>query len=356
MKRLIRTLCPAVALGLLLLSVSTVLLADEMTFFLAGNGGNCNGCEWIAAQGEITENTPDRFRRYLDNHGEAHLIILHSEGGNLLAAMELGRLIRATGAATSVGQTLSFDDDFSDYNETVPGVCASACVFALMGGVERWVEDESMVGVHQFYSASGEDIDSETVQKVAGISLLYTLRMGIDPSVIVAAGVTSPDGIYWFSTEEIHEFGLDNSSHFIDPWRLKPYAAGLAITTTYHENVRRSVDVTLFCHNTNRWHLLISEENDYFANELGKIPFKEIGPTISVGRQTFSISPDDVVYEKNSDNRSQLSVALPHGLHLRFGETMTFDPGLARVFSSYLYASVELPEQAWIMAAQRNCV
>ena len=36
-----------------------------MTFYLAGNGGNFVGCEWVAAQGEIMPETPELFQLYV---------------------------------------------------------------------------------------------------------------------------------------------------------------------------------------------------------------------------------------------------------------------------------------------------
>ena len=59
----------APSFALLFLSVSQSI-AEEMTFTLSGNGGNCVGCEWVAAEGEITPKTPDKFRQYLSDSGD----------------------------------------------------------------------------------------------------------------------------------------------------------------------------------------------------------------------------------------------------------------------------------------------
>ena len=359
-QRTVTTPLIALVLGILVSGIPAELVAAEMTFSLAGNGGNCNGCEWVAAQGEITADTPARFRKYLENHGEVYLVVFHSEGGDLAAAIELGRLIRESGATTSVGQTLSFTGDISNNEETVPGVCASACVFAFMGGVERWVSPEDSLGVHQFYSTSNEDIESETVQKIVGLTLLHTLQMGVDPYVILAASGTSPERMHWFSPEELSVFGLDTSESFADSWRLEPHKAGLVLTTIYHESVRRSVGVTLFCReSTNRWHLLISEESDYWAKEIGYKRFVEISyqePTISIGGRTLSLRPEELELQRVSRSLLLLSVPLPSGVQEKFGATMSFNPNLARVFSSLFYTSVTLPEQAWLRAVQGRCI
>src|ERR1700736_6446981 len=68
--------------------------SDTMTFTLAGNGGNCNGCEWIAAEGPITQRTPPDFEAFLKLFGTdvdgRETVRLSSNGGNLVAGLELG--------------------------------------------------------------------------------------------------------------------------------------------------------------------------------------------------------------------------------------------------------------------------
>ena len=130
---------------ILTLGLCTAATAQEMTFVLSGTGGNCNGCEWVAAQGEITEDTPAVFSAYIRDFGNPHLIVLNSDGGNLLAGIELGRMIRAAGANTAIGETRSLSGDLSHLEETIPGVCASACAFAFIGGVERWVGPKDLL-------------------------------------------------------------------------------------------------------------------------------------------------------------------------------------------------------------------
>jgi len=120
-------------------------LAEPMTFELSGNGGNCVGCEWVAAEGEITANTPQAFRDYVSQWGPPHFIALDSPGGSLVSGIELGELIRATGATTLVSDTHPMPEMEHDEEQGL-GVCASACVFAFMGGLERFIDDEDRLG------------------------------------------------------------------------------------------------------------------------------------------------------------------------------------------------------------------
>lgn len=61
-------------------------------------------------------------------------VSLDSRGGNIIAAMEIGRLLRAASAHILVDQDAE---------------CSSACIFLLASGVDRWVLDGSRLGLHR---------------------------------------------------------------------------------------------------------------------------------------------------------------------------------------------------------------
>lgn len=63
--------------------------------------------------------------------GKTPTVFLASEGGDVDEAMALGRVIRASGAVT------------------VHGYCASACVYAFVGGRERFVASDSILSIHR---------------------------------------------------------------------------------------------------------------------------------------------------------------------------------------------------------------
>jgi hypothetical protein len=68
---------PAILLTVALVGIFSQLAAAQqrfdaslarkspMTFHYASQGGNCDHCEWIAAQGTITADTPDSFKTFL---------------------------------------------------------------------------------------------------------------------------------------------------------------------------------------------------------------------------------------------------------------------------------------------------
>jgi hypothetical protein len=80
-----------------------------MQFTLAhtdmGASGHC--CMWIAAEGEITMQTPDDFKAFLKTNSGywGPTVRLNSPGGSLLAGIKLGEMFREGGFSTEVGAT-----------------------------------------------------------------------------------------------------------------------------------------------------------------------------------------------------------------------------------------------------------
>jgi TPR repeat protein len=108
-----------------------------MQFTMAANGGNCARCEWINATGVIDSDTPSRFQKYVDDEKTKwgfvdQLVVLNSPGGDLWAAIKLGRLLRQHGMTTEVGET--YRPAGSKFEQLRAGVCASACAYSYFGG------------------------------------------------------------------------------------------------------------------------------------------------------------------------------------------------------------------------------
>jgi hypothetical protein len=129
-------------------------ISGPMVFRNGFNGGNCNGCEWIIAEGTIQPDTPDVFKKFLLRKKVSGGISVkfNSPGGSLLAGVRLGEMIRAAGLFSEVGKTIgeesSFDPETIEEKTRAEGICASACVYAFIGGKTRFAE-KSKIGIHQ---------------------------------------------------------------------------------------------------------------------------------------------------------------------------------------------------------------
>ena len=131
---------------------------------------NAVGCEpncpeWISAEGTIEAGTPALLKRMLKRLGGRKLpIVVDSPGGNVDAALTLGRLIRKSGLDIAVGKTW-FDGCMPDDRDCAGNkggdaiyfgepyasgaICNSACPLMFAGGVRRVVGEWAYLGVHQ---------------------------------------------------------------------------------------------------------------------------------------------------------------------------------------------------------------
>ncbi|TBW39993.1 hypothetical protein EYW49_04805 [Siculibacillus lacustris] len=124
-----------------------------------GCGTTC--AEWISAEGDFVDRTPLDFQRIFWALGARTLpVLMHSRGGSMEAALEVGRLLRQHHAAVAVARTilptcLDPDSACREWRGTSlvgrpaeTGLCLSACVAALAGGEVRLAGPETVVGVH----------------------------------------------------------------------------------------------------------------------------------------------------------------------------------------------------------------
>ncbi len=144
------------------------LKSQEMSFeIMRASKPECepNCPEWIFATGEIVGGTPAKFDRTLRAAGKTPLpLIIQSGGGDVRAALAMGRAIRARKMNVAVGYAFSLTCDSRDVfcNETLkrkqisrgflstqPSYCASACTLVLAAGVERIAIPASVIGTHQ---------------------------------------------------------------------------------------------------------------------------------------------------------------------------------------------------------------
>ncbi|WP_353042490.1 hypothetical protein [Mesorhizobium sp. M1217] len=147
---------------------STPDLGPTMPFVVVRS--SAPGCEptcpeWISAEGSIEAGTPALFKRTLKALGGRKLpIVVDSPGGNVEAALTLGRLIRKNKLDIAVGKTRFVgclpdvknckekDGKGARYfgNAYADGaICNSACPLMFSGGIRRVVGEWAFLGVHQ---------------------------------------------------------------------------------------------------------------------------------------------------------------------------------------------------------------
>jgi hypothetical protein len=221
--------------------------------------GNAVNNPYLAV-GTITDKTPAAFAEFAKNNPPDAPIEFASPGGNLLASLKVGEMLRAGGYDTSLGE-----------------ICTSACAYMMMGGVNRHVAKQSFdidadydnrntgasgtkYGIHQFYQSGALDepqkkafsaIDKSADQMLMGILLEYTLRMGIDVRLVSAAsGIPPWQEIRWLTQDEMVNWRVDNTHRIYTD--LEFHAFGRSGSYVEVRSTKGSLESSLrmFCRNS----------------------------------------------------------------------------------------------------------
>jgi hypothetical protein len=217
-----------------------------MVFYVAkGDPNACGpGCnEWIAADGKIDAGVAQRLRKLLAKLGPRKPpIFFHSGGGAVLAAIELGRLIRERKLEVSVARTIpggcdrdKLHDkpcdslkrsgiDLTAQLDLFGAMCNSACVLALAGGAVRSVPPWVKLGVHAIGidPAKAAFVGSDTIAaatRLANARIVEFLRdMGINKGLFTASNAVPHDSARFLQRDELVQFGLDTRDFGETSW------------------------------------------------------------------------------------------------------------------------------------------
>lgn len=206
-----------------------------------GHGSMCD--PYILAKGTITSSTPDDFVRFVKK-GKFHTrVFFHSPGGNLAAAIRLGRLIREFRFNTLVGgpyeNVIRLWEDYEIIEKE--GHCFSACAYAFLGGVKRTVESSGKFGIHQFRGATKDTGESSTQVIMTALSN-YLEEMGIDRTFLDVASLADSSKLHIVTQAEAQRLNVDNTNPPKSRWRLESDSHGrLILVTTQHQAKRDGV-------------------------------------------------------------------------------------------------------------------
>jgi len=161
-------------------------LKAAMTFDLRADGR-------LIATGTITPGTAAAFAGEIDKRGGyVKTVVLHSPGGSVTDALDMGRLIRKKGFATAV--------EDGRY-------CASSCPLVFAGGVERHAGAKAAIGVHQVTAIGHEGAapadGMQHVQRVSAECQRYLRDMGVDALVGIHAMETPAEELFTFKPDEL---------------------------------------------------------------------------------------------------------------------------------------------------------
>lgn len=206
------------------LSLSSPALT--MDFRLAQPDG-CKDCAWIEATGPIDGKSALNFDAFVkaNNPPAFATVVFDSPGGSLTEGLALGERIRKARYNTTVAKL----DPLT--HAAGPGaVCASACAYAFLGGVNRSIGTGSRLGYHRFSASeklklSTSEAISAAQGVVAGVGQ-FVADMGVSSDLMLIANATAADSITWLDVDTARKLQVVNreSSAFNQRWmRQKRY-------------------------------------------------------------------------------------------------------------------------------------
>ena len=210
----------------------------DMVFHNADAGGGCPRCRWIAAAGVITPDSPALLEALIGLGGFAREVRFDSTGGDLYAAMKIGRILRDHGLYADIGRTGRRQSGEAVRDE---GECSGACLFAYLGGKVRYGGSASVIRIHGYYSDM-DDYDAGRMvadptevpaqEMLATVLVDYVLRMGADARLVTLAAALGPGSPpRRLTREEMSALGVVNSDGRQAAWALEPRDGGVVATS-----------------------------------------------------------------------------------------------------------------------------
>ena len=220
-RRLRRLAAIGAVLGLASLfgSVAASANSSSMTFRvqpLATGGCGARCPHVIVADGVIESETPRAFVDFLksgaDDKKLRRVVFINSRGGNVVASMMFGHILRELRVASVIGR-------FDSGGEAGPyvGECLSACVYAMMGAVRRVAPPGSEVALHRMSIVESERggwgapmrlTRSFADAPMVAVLARYAKRMGVNPALVRAAEALPPDTMHVLTRDEMRRWSF----------------------------------------------------------------------------------------------------------------------------------------------------
>lgn len=288
--------------GFVLLTLYASLDARALEFSNQSNGamridGESN---WIYAEGAFEPGDAAKFEEYLRGQQlwKNQRVVLNSEGGSLIEGIKLGQIIRKNGFRTAVSKSVKTGEFF----QPAPGICASACVLAFAGGVERGASEGSKIGVHQMSRdydniANGAPITVEHLkssmsetQLLVGLTLTHFMEMGVEPMVVPLMVGTSAEDIRWLTVDEARATKIAFEPSKFSPWSIEPFGKGLVAFSRSDDGKKQ---LTLFCGRNGKMRFILKMDgtpySDSYISDVKASQFQVAGATVPASESRYEV-------------------------------------------------------------------
>jgi hypothetical protein len=145
----------------------------------------------VTITGTIDLADKDEFLRKIAPLSSA-IVSFASDGGNLIAGLQIGETIRLKNFSTLVPDQAR---------------CASSCALAWLGGTRRFMGSRAQVGFHAAYDGQTHQVTGSGNALVGA----YLNKIGLPYSAVVYITSASPDAITWLSKPDAERLGIEVS-------------------------------------------------------------------------------------------------------------------------------------------------
>jgi hypothetical protein len=168
-----------------LLSIVTVAKAATISVTPLGSSDTA----FVTVEGLLDFSDFERFRQNVSSISKA-IVAFQSDGGSVVAGIEIGRLIRLRNFVTLVpGNTR----------------CASACALAWLGGTHRLMGADAQIGFHAAYNA-GSGQETGVGNALVGA---YLSQIGLPDRAVIYVTQAPPNSMTWLTISEAQQVGID---------------------------------------------------------------------------------------------------------------------------------------------------
>ena len=193
----------------------------------------CTGVKCFLISGEIIRSDVVTVRRILDGLGsqDSQLLLfsIDSPGGDVLAAIDIGRLMRKSHATVLIRNN---------------DKCYSACVFVLAGAVDRIVG--GAVGIHRPYSTDIGRLDFPEAQRryrdLDGKVREFLIEVNLPNSLFEAMIRIPPESLRILATEDLTAFGLNQADPVWQELGDAAIARNFGLTKREYLSLKSTVD------------------------------------------------------------------------------------------------------------------
>lgn len=146
---------------------------------------------FITLEGEIFAGDEKKFTQAALQNDMA-IVVLNSPGGSTLAGVEIGKAIRLKGYFTYV---------------PADALCASACGYVWLAGVQRYMELTSKIGFHaSFVKENGVNRESGVGNALVGA---YLNSLGLSQNAIAYISTAPPESMTWMTPQDAANMGIE---------------------------------------------------------------------------------------------------------------------------------------------------